>query len=184
MFAGFCYSRNQLWGKPELLIAMDAKDARNNPRPLINLSELLIKHNRCDLALPYLQRADRMLPGNYFVNASWGRALACLGYREEGLRRLQLAARIQPSSQVYLWIGLVYGEMGRSADAGSALQEAVRRDPESAAAHGALGLWYESTGNFPDAEREYRTNLWLDPKDQTARLSLERLNKGSLPSAP
>ena len=76
MFGGLCYSRNQLWRNPELLIALDAKDARRNPRPLINLSELLIKHNRCDLAVPYLERAERMLPRNYFVNASWGRALA------------------------------------------------------------------------------------------------------------
>jgi hypothetical protein len=183
-FGGFCYSRNQLWGKPELLLALAAKDARSNPRPLINMSELLIKHNRCDLAVPYLERAERMLPGNYFVNASWGRALACLGHPEEGLQRLQFAARLQPTSQVYLWIGLVYGQMGRSADAGAALQEAVRREPTSAAAHGALALWYESIGNYAAAEREYRSNVALDPLDQTARISLARVSSYVASPAP
>ena len=174
-FGGFCYARNQLWATPELLIAEAAKDAKNNPRPLLNVSELLIKHNRCELALPYLKLAEQMLPDNYFVNASWGRALACLGHPDQGLRHLQAAAQIQPSSQVYLWIGLVYGQMGRSADAGLVLQEAVRRDPSSAAAHGALALWYESIGAYAEAAREYKTNVSLDPDDKTARESLLRI---------
>jgi hypothetical protein len=176
-FGGFCYARNQLWGKPELLIALAAQDAQHNPRPLLNLAELLIKHNRCDLAVPYLERAEKILPGNYFVNVSWGRALACLGYPAEGLRHLQFAAGLQPSSQVYLSMGLVYGQMGKSLEAGAALQNAVRLDPDSAAAHGALALWYESIHDFAAAEREYNTNLLLNPEDSTARMSLARINR-------
>ena len=176
-FGGFCYSRNQLWGRPELLIALAAEDSQHNPRPLLNLTELLIKHNRCDLAVTYLRRAERILPGNYYVNASWGRALACLGRAEEGMQHLQLAAQMQPCSQVYLWIGLVYGQMGRSDDAGMALHKAVQLDPSSGTAHGALALWFESIHNFSAAEREYSTNVALDPEDATARLSLARVTR-------
>jgi len=176
-FGSFCFARNQLWGKPELLIVLAAEEAQHNPRPLLNLAEVLIRHNRCDLAVPYLQRAERILPGNYFVNASWGRVLACLGRADEGMQHLQLAAHIQPTSQVYLWIGLLYGQMGRSEEAGTALQTAVRLDPASGAAHGALGLWYESLRNFAAAEREYRTNVTLAPDDETARLSLARVKR-------
>lgn len=176
-FGGFCFARNQLWGKPELLIALAAENAHYNPRPLINLAEMLIKHNRCDLALPYLQRAERILPHNYYVNASWGRALACLGRTEEGMRHFQLAAQMHPCSQVFVWIGLLYGQMGRSDDAGTALRKAIRLDPDSGVAHGALALWYESIRDFSAAEREYGKNVALNPEDDTARLGLARVSR-------
>jgi tetratricopeptide (TPR) repeat protein len=177
MFGSFCFARNQLWGKPELLIVLAAEDAQHNPRPLLNLAEVLIQHNRCDLAIPYLQRAERILPRNYYVNASWGRVLACLGRPEEGMQHLQFAAQIKPCSQVYLWIGLLYGQMGKSDEAGAALQTAVRLDPDSGPAHGALGLWYESIRDFAAAEKEYRRNVYLLPDDEAARLSLARLRR-------
>jgi tetratricopeptide (TPR) repeat protein len=176
-FGSFCFARNKLWGKPELLIVLAAEDAQHNPRPLLNLAEVLIRHNRCDLAIPYLQRAERILPHNYYVNASWGRVLACLGRTDEGMQHLQLAAQMQPSSQVYLWIGLLYGQMGKSTEAGTALQTAVRLDPASGAAHGALALWYESIRDFAAAEKEYRMNVGLAPEDETARLSLARVRR-------
>jgi hypothetical protein len=176
-FGGLCYARNQLWGKPELLIAMAAADAQNNPRPLLNLAEVLIQRNRCDLAVPYLQRAERILPRNYYVNASWGRVLACLGRADEGMQHLQLAAQLQPCSQVYVWIGLLYGQMGKSEDAGVALRKAVLLDPRSGNAHGALALWYESIHDVAAAEREYTANAALDPSDDVARRSLERLRQ-------
>jgi tetratricopeptide (TPR) repeat protein len=180
-FGSFCFARNQLWGRPELLIVLAAEDAKHNPRPLLNLAEVLIKHNRCDLAVPYLQRAERILPGSYYVNASWGRVLACLGRADEGMQHLQLAARIQPCSQVYLWIGLLYGQMGKSEEAGTALQTAVRLDPASGAAHGALALWYESIHNLAAAEKEYSINVSLAPDDDTARVSLARLRRMANP---
>ena len=180
-FGSFCFARNQLWGRPELLIVLSAEDAQHNPRPLLNLAEVLIRHNRCDLAVPYLQRAEHILPGNYYVNASWGRVLACLGKADEGMRHLQLAAQLQPCSQVYLWIGLLYGQMGRSEEAGKALQTAIRMDPGSGAAHGALALWYESIRNFAAAENEYKANVILAPEDETARLNLARLRRITKP---
>jgi Tfp pilus assembly protein PilF len=172
---GFCRARNQLWGKPETLLAAAAMEAKNNPRPLLNVAELMIKHNRCDLALPLLQRAERIIPGSYYVNASWGRALACLGHPEEGLQFLQKAAQMQPSSQVYEWIGLVYGKMGRLTDAGAAFQKAVQLDPQRASAHNALALWYEHIRDLESAEREYKKSLALDPENPEARSSLIRV---------
>jgi tetratricopeptide (TPR) repeat protein len=173
-FGSFCFARNQLWGRPELLIVRAAEDAQHNPRPLLNLAEVLIGHNRCDLAVPYLERAERTLPRNYYVNASWGRVLACLGRADEGMQHLQLAAQLQPCSQVYLWIGQLYDQMGRSEEAGTALQTAVRLDPASGPAHGALALWYESIHKLAAAEKEYSINVALAPDDETARLSLAR----------
>jgi protein O-mannosyl-transferase len=195
LLAIFCHERNRLWGKPELLIALAAKDAQHNPRPLLNVAEELIRRNRCDLAIPYLDRAERILPGSYFVHSIRGRALACLGRFEDGMQQLQLAAQIRPCSDVYQWIGLLYGEMGRLSEAGPNLHKAVVLDPKSAAARGALALWYELTHDFNGAEREYAAGLSLAPSDAAARAGLERVRKAaaavlqnpaarSLPSSP
>jgi Flp pilus assembly protein TadD len=182
-FGGLCHARNRLWAKPELLIALAAEDARYNPRPLLNLAEALIRRNRCDLALPYLDRAERILPGSYFVHSIRGRALACMGRLAEAMEHLQMDARIRPCSQVYLWIGLLYGQIGRFSLAGPSLQKAVELDPNSGAAHGALALWYEATRNFAAAEREYAANLALDPDDATAWAGIERVRRMGVKSS-
>jgi tetratricopeptide (TPR) repeat protein len=184
VFGGLCQARNRLWSKPELLLAQAAQDARYNPRPLLNVAEAVMRRNRCDLAIPYLDRAERILPNSYFVHAIRGRALACLGRLEEGMTHLQLAARIRPCSQIHQWMGLLYGQMRRPAEAGVSLRRAVDLDPASAAARGSLALWHESTGDFEAAEREYATNLLLDPQDTSARTGLERVQRARALSTP
>jgi protein O-mannosyl-transferase len=169
------YDRNQLWGQPEKLMEMAASAAVYNPRPLLNFTEILIRQGRCDLAPAYLERAERALPNNYYVNAGWGRALACLGHFDQALQRLQVAARINPSSQVYEWLGLVYGQMGQVEQAGSALKRAVEIDPNSESAHGSLALWFEETNNLEAADREYRAAISLDHYDSWAKTGFMRV---------
>lgn len=169
MFGKLCYDRNRLWGEPDKLVELAAADAVNNPRPLLNFTEILIQRNRCDAAPAYLQRAERRLPDNYYVNVAWGRTLACLHRFDQAIERLQAAARLRPCSQVYEWMGLVYAEMGRPEDAGRTLKEAVGLDPNSETAHGSLALWYEKANNPQAAEQEYGKALSIDRDDSFAR---------------
>jgi Tfp pilus assembly protein PilF len=156
---------------------MAAAKAVYNPRPLLNFTEILIRHSRCDLAPSYLERAERTLPNNYYVNAAWGRTLACLGHFDQAIQRLQAAARLRPCSQVYEWMGLVYGQMGLLEQAGIVLKKAVELGPNSESAHGSLALWYEKINNFAAAEQEYRRALSLDHTDSWAQIALIRLRE-------
>jgi Flp pilus assembly protein TadD len=174
-FAGLCHARNRLWANPDLLIAQSAESARHNPRPLLNIAEVLIRRERCELALPYLDRADRMLPNSYFVHSIRGRALACLGRSAEAIAHFQVAAKLRPCSEIYQWMGLLYGRTGRLMEAGASLRKAVELAPQSAAAHSALALWHEAAGDLAAAEREYVQTLKLDPYDAGARAALERV---------
>jgi tetratricopeptide (TPR) repeat protein len=175
-FGKLSYDRNQLWGEPDRLLEAAAAEVVHNPRPLLNFTEILLRQGRCDLAPAYLDRAERTLPNNYYVNAAWGRTLACLGQFDQALERLQIAARLQPCAQVYEWMGLVYGQMGLQDRAGVALRKAVELGPESESAHGSLALWYEKSNRFEEAEREYRTALALDRSDSWAQLGLLRVH--------
>jgi tetratricopeptide (TPR) repeat protein len=177
ILGGFCYARNQTWSDPEKLFADAAAQSTHNPRPYINLTEVLVHKNRCDAAIPPLRRAEHLLPGSYPVEVAWGWTLQCLGQREQAMQRLQSAARIRPNSRVYEWIGLLYGEMNRSEEAGRALHTAVDLDPGSVSAHKALALWYESVANLEAASAEYTRSLKLDPRDREAKLALARLRQ-------
>jgi tetratricopeptide (TPR) repeat protein len=178
VFSVLCYQRNELWGQPDRLVASAAMQSIHNPRPLLNFTEVLIRQNRCDTAIPYLERAERALPGNYYVHVAWGRILGCLGRGQEAIERLQRAARIWPTSEVYESMGLVYGQMGLSGEAGLALKRAVQLNPNSGSAHGSLGLWYEKVNNPAAAEREYRQSLNLDRNDSGARFGFLRVHRG------
>jgi hypothetical protein len=170
-----CYDRNQLWGKPDTLVEMAASGAVYNPRPLLNFTEILIQQGRCDLGTAYLKRAEATLPNNYYVNAAWGRTLACLGQFDEALKRMQAATRIGPCSQIYEWTGLLYGQMGRMEEAGMALKTAVELNPNSETAHGSLAMWFEKTNNLEAAEHEYRTAVSLDHSDSWAKIGFIRV---------
>ncbi len=175
VFGRLCYDRNQLWGQPDRLLELAAAQAVYNPRPLLNFTGILVSHGRCDLAPAYLERAERRLPNNYYVNAAWGRALACMGRFDEAIAKLQTAARLLPCSEVYELLGLVYGQMGRQGDAGKMLSKAVEIGPNSESAHGSLALWYEKTNNLDAAEREYGRALSLDHADSLAQVGLLRV---------
>ncbi len=165
LFGNLCYDRNRLWGDPDKLLELAAANAIHNPRPLLNYTETLIQRNQCALATPYLERAERRLPNNYYVNAAWGRTLACLGQFDRAIERFQAAARLMPSSKVYEWMGLVYAEMGLRQEAGGTLKKAVALAPNSETAHGSLALWYEKNNDLDNAEKEYRAALSLDRGD-------------------
>lgn len=177
LFGKLCYDRNRLWGEPEKLLELAAAQSVYKPRPLLNFTESLILRDRCALAVPYLERAERQLPENYYVHAAWGRTLACLGRYPEAMDRLRRAARLNPCAQVYEWIGLVYGQMGLPLESKRALQSALELEPNSASAHGSLALWYEKVRDFPAAEKEYRYALALNRSDTWAQIGLVRVRQ-------
>ncbi len=175
LFGKLSYDRNQLWGEPDRLLEAAAANVVYNPRPLLNFTEILLRHGRCDLAPAYLERAERKLPNNYYVNAAWGRTMACLGRFDQAVDRLQTATRLQPCAQAFEWLGLVYGQMGQQDRAGVALKKAVELGPDSESAHGSLALWYEKSNLLDLAESEYRRTLDLDQADSWAQLGLVRV---------
>jgi protein O-mannosyl-transferase len=180
VFSVLCYQRNQLWSQPSALLGDAAMQSTTKVRPYMNLVDELIQERRCDEAIPYLLHADQVFPNSYGVQLGWGRTLECVGRRDDALEHLLRAAAIQPCSYVYQLIGLLYGEMGKHAEAGLALQKAVESDPKSVGAHDAFGFWYETVANPQAAEKEYRTSLTLDRYDRAAQVGIARVRQATL----
>jgi tetratricopeptide (TPR) repeat protein len=184
LFSVLTWERNQLWGRPEELFAAAVDQSLNNPRPVANLTETLIAKKRCREALPWLERANHRLPGNHVIETSWGRALECMGRRQEALEHLNRAVAINPGWKLYELIGLLNGEMGRMDAAGLALRKAVEVEPRAGSPHRSLALWYEAAHNFTAAAAEYRAALAVDPNDAKARSGLNRVQELSAATAP
>jgi Tfp pilus assembly protein PilF len=173
----FCYARNQEWSHPEELMAVAAQQSTHNLRPYINLTETLVHEHHCEPAIPYLQRADQLFPKSYDLEVAWGWALECTGRYDESLTHLREAARMIPNSRAYEWVGLLYGEMHRTDEAGVALHKAVELDPSSVSAHEALALWYESIHDYAAAEGEHAKSVALDPDDRNASAAFDRVHE-------
>ena len=163
-----------MWGRPADLMISAAMQSERNPRPVANLTETLIAENRCQDAVPWLQRADRLLPGNYIIEASWGRVLECLGRREEALTHLRAAVNLHPTSKLYELMGLLHAEMNQMAEAKDALQTAIWMEPRAGSPHRSMALWYEAQHEFEAASEQYRTALQIDSLDSVARAGLAR----------
>jgi tetratricopeptide (TPR) repeat protein len=177
LYTGLCHQRNQLWGQPERLWIAAATQSRRNARPYWQVAEDMVRKHRCDAAIPYLRRGEQLMPNEYGIHVGWAKVLECSGRKDEALQRLEHAVRLQPSSPVYQWLGLLYGASGRLTDAGAALEKAVQLEPGSGNARSALGLWHESVHDLDAAVREYRTALQLDPHNREAHEGLARIQR-------
>ena len=179
LFGVLCYQRNQLWGKPEQIWARAAETSTKKGRPFLGLVESLIAENRCVEAVPYLERGESLMPHDFAIEVAWAKVLECQGKGEDALQRLERAAAILPNSLVYQLIGLLYAEMGKRDAAGAALLKATQLGPGNAAAHSALGLWYESMGDDARAEHEYREALSIYGFSTEAQAGLARIQMGT-----
>jgi tetratricopeptide (TPR) repeat protein len=175
--SGWCYTRNQQFGHPETLFAEAASQSTHNARPYVHLAHTLYEENRCAEEIPYLERADGLFPRSDEIQMEWAGAMECLGNMEEAARRLRLAAQMNPRSDAWEMLGLVYGEMNKPDESGAALRMAVQVKPDSPSAHRSLAIWYEAMADYDAAEREYSRSLALDGRDRAASLGLLRVRQ-------
>ena len=67
--------------------------------------------------------------------------------------------------EVYYWIGLCLERLGKPADAVTALGEAIRLDPNNAAAYRARGKLHEKLGEKDKAQADFKRAKSLEGKD-------------------
>jgi Tfp pilus assembly protein PilF len=91
------------------------------------------------------------------------------------------AADVQLKAHLYSQLGMIHGKHGRLASAREALDEAIRADPGYSLTYLYLGHLELTANNPAKAAEYYRRALELNPRNELAKESLERL--GRLPAA-
>lgn len=73
------------------------------------------------------------------------------------------------SGDIYVKLAIAYLQSGQLDVALQQAKKALRVEPDSAEAHNIIGLIYDRIGEFPLAERHFRTAIGLEPENSYIR---------------
>jgi len=97
-------------------------------------------------ALAHFLEAHRLSGDVYEVTLQAGRMYSETGDPGQGFAYLEKALRLNPTALAHRLMGDCHAAMGRSEEAITAYKQAVKQNPNDAAALSALGLLYEDKG--------------------------------------
>lgn len=120
----------------------------------------------------YLDDAAIVLVRNRPENQPWLSrfALDCQQVKFESPPAIASASSSRGRAELFNYYanaGSILFKLGRKSEAEAALQRAIQMFPAEPFLHQILGQLYQSSGNLPDAEREYLTSARLKPVEAT-----------------
>jgi tetratricopeptide (TPR) repeat protein len=112
-----------------------------------------INLNRLREAIPPLERAARMAPRDFLVQAQLGYCLQATGQIDAGIKHLRTATSLAPKTYAPVWehLGLAYQRKGMHRDAAKAFERAVQIMPSFGQAWRHLAEEYRALGRIADA---------------------------------
>jgi tetratricopeptide (TPR) repeat protein len=97
----------------------------------------------------------------------------CIRLSKQGRERVR-----DRSPRGLINLARAYAHLGRYPESIRTLEEAIRLDPNWSEAYHCLGCAYEDQMDLERAKAYYRRAIEVDPANQSARSSLERLERG------
>lgn len=124
-------------------------------------------------ALPALQRAAELLPGDAEAQNNLGVALVDCGKTQQAIASFRRALEINPDyAGAHNSLGAILKVMGHLDPAVSSLRRALQIDPDFAQAHCNLGTALQELGQLDAAVACYRRALEINPEDADAHNNL------------
>jgi len=131
-------------------------------------------------AMAEYNRSLRLKPNDYETNRLLGMCLEQTNQLDQARQRYADAVRIAPQ---YVPAHMSYGQLAlrldRLADAERAFVEALRLNPALPVARNLLAQVYERQGRLTEALREAEYAVQVDPRDQDAQGTLQRLRRAA-----
>jgi tetratricopeptide (TPR) repeat protein len=121
--------------------------------------------------------ASRLGPVDDQLLIDWGLALECAGRSKEAADRLRQAAVINNTAHIHTQIAVVYAKHKNYSDALEELEKAQAIDPNYDMIYFYLGGIAQEQGNPEQAKQYYRRALELNPQNELARQTLERMGQ-------
>jgi tetratricopeptide (TPR) repeat protein len=97
--------------------------------------------------------------------------------KPQAIQKLQTAADLEPSAQVYAALGRIHVELGQLPAAEAVLARAEQVDPRWEMTYVYRGLMYRSRNEFEAAAAEFRRALALNPGNASARELLTEMQR-------
>lgn len=151
------------------------------------LGSAYMEQKRWNQAIAAFRRAIELDPKDALSHSGLGKALLETGeHPDEALAEFERSLALDPDLLgALLGMGRCLLSAGRTGEALEYCEKAVRSQPDSAAAHAALGEAYFAVGEVEKARESLRRCLDLNPKDEELRrFATELLERPELNPAP
>jgi len=99
---GDVYTRTGQYPSAQEALAKAISLDTSSTGPFIQMGKVLLRRNDPQTSLLYLQRAEKMDPGNYITHTLLSQAYRSLGQEEEAKKQIDVASKIHASEQLRL----------------------------------------------------------------------------------
>lgn len=145
------------------------------PDPHFNYGRLLKKIGQDNHALAEYRVAVANGPLNATARLYLGQEFADRGRNSEAEAELRESIRLAPSLPAQQTLAKALLRTGREAEAITMLEKMAAEFPDDNATHLNLASLYEGARRFPEAAKQYRLALEIEPENNQAREGLARL---------
>jgi tetratricopeptide (TPR) repeat protein len=151
---------------------------------LNNLGNALREMGERRAAVPLYQQAIELDPRRAETYLNLGNVLFEIRRVEEAVRALRQAIALQPSyGLAHLSLGIALRQQRRPAEARQACEAALALNPRHVEAINFLGELYADSGQFEEAEKQFRRAIEIDPNFAFAFASIATHRKMQLADA-
>jgi Flp pilus assembly protein TadD len=163
--------RVQDWQDDQTLFRSAVAVFPNNAKAHMLLGDALRKQSRPDLkqAVAEYREAIRLYPDylatHVALSINFGSTLMDLGYLDEALEAMKVAALVSPSwSRTHYNLGLVYTRLGQYDQAEQAWREALALAPNDPQTHSSLSRLFIERGRYQEGLEAAESALKRDPE--------------------
>ncbi len=142
----------------------------------MDMASLLGNHGHLDEAIKIYQQILPAHPNSWDVNFNLGVGYYLTGKLPEADRFLTRATQIDSSlPDALFYLGLTKLKLGDINAAAANVQKAITIRPDADHYHFAMGIILKLQGNLPAALSEFRSELEIDPDNNTARQQMDEI---------
>ena len=175
------------WASDLLLFTRGVTIAPNNPIALSNLGIQFGKRKRYAEALALIGRARQENPRDWHANFSLGYTYLEMGRPADAEPLIEKAMQSrgdEADPDQWAYLGIAALRIGNLSKAEWAVRTAIRRKPDVARYHHALGLILEQENRPSEAAAEFRETLKYDPSNADAQSRLKLLGQSQITRSP
>jgi Flp pilus assembly protein TadD len=172
--------RSQVWSNGIAFWQDVVKKSPRKARGYPHLTHAYVASGKCQQAIDHLQSVRQVMPRDYFILVNWAQAYTCANRPDAALEKLQEAANVIPTADVYGMIGGILAQQGRSGEAEQAFTKALAKEPPGT----DLAFVYQGNlallaNNSAAADEAYRKALSVNPYSPEALSQLRRLHEAA-----
>lgn len=171
------FARNQVWASSLNVWEDAAEKSPNKQRVQFGLAVAQFRAGKCHEAVEHYRRANELEKADYAVLMNWSLAYECDHQPDLAIATMNESLRAKPSAESWASMGVLYARQGKVAEALDSLQKAQVMKPAYPMTYFYRAKILVAMRNAPEAILNLKQVLALDPSNESARLSLEQLQR-------